>query len=421
MHMPILVDIIRSPFGKYHGGLSHVRADDLLALLLGALQHRNPWLNSSPTLTVQHLLVGCANQAGEDSRNIARLSSLLAGYPITTVATTFNQLCGSSAIALQHASALIQAGMADIVVVGGVENMSRSPLVQLPTQYQTTHHTEPINSVFGWRFSNPRFNTIAAGHYFFSMAETAEQLASQHGITQAEQNALTVNSHSKAVHAQKLPLFQQGIIPIQHAMGSCLQDECPRTGLTDGILQRLPKLHSILPKATLTAGTCSPFADGASVALLIAPHIATRLPTVSFPLPQTTLTSVCSTGVHPQQMGLGASNAITQLLHHQSLNPQAITCWELHEPFAATHALVCNRLQQHWQAPNINAWGGSLAFGAPMGAIGLRVLWSLAWQLHQQSTHQPNNQLPLIGVGGISVGMGHGIAFSLQTKPSIPH
>lgn len=416
MQNPILVDIIRSPFGKYHGGLSTVRADDLLAQLLVALQHRNPWLNSSPTLMVQHLLVGCANQAGEDSRNIARLSGLLAGYPVETVATTFNQLCGSSAIALQHATALIQAGMADMIVVGGVENMSRSPLVQLPTQYQPTNNTEPVRSVFGWRFSNPRFSTVAEGHYFYSMAETAEQLANQHNITQAEQNALTVDSHSKAVQAQKLPLFQQGIIPIQHPTGSCLQDECPRAGLTASTLQRLPKLHPTLPTATVTAGTCSPFADGASVALLIAPHMAAHLPVTHFPLQQTTLTGIHSTGVHPQQMGIGASTAIIQLLQQQQLTPPTITCWEFHEPFAATHALVCNALQQHWQAPNINTWGGSLAFGAPMGAIGLRVLWSVAWQLQQQNNHQPNNQPPLIGVGGISVGMGQGIAFSLQTK-----
>jgi acetyl-CoA acyltransferase len=417
MYTPILLDVIRSPFGKYHGGLSTVRADDLLSKLLVALQHRNPWLNSTPNLTVQHLLVGCANQAGEDSRNIARLSSLLAGYPIETVATTLNQLCGSSSMALQHATALIQAGMADIIVVGGVENMSRSPLVHLPLAYQTPHETNPISSVFGWRFSNPQFATIAEGRYFHSMAETAEALALQHSITPTIQTAISLQSHQRAIHAQQLPLFQQGIIPIQHTSGTCLQDECPRAGLTETSLQRLPKLHPTFPNASLTAGTCSPFADGAGVALLVAPHIATQLGSIKHPL-HLTLSGINSTGVHPQQMGLGASVAITKVLAQQQLTPENITCWELHEPFAATHALVCQALQQHWQAPNINTWGGSLALGAPMGTIGLRVLWHLAWQLQQQAILTPHKTL--LGVGGISIGMGQGTAFSLQTPSNKP-
>ena len=408
-HTPVLLDVIRSPFGKYHGGLSGVRADDLLAQLLGALQARNPWLNSTPMLRVEQVLVGCANQAGEDSRNIARLACLLAGFPIETVAVTLNQLCGSSAMALQQGVALIQANMADIVIIGGVETMSRSPLVQLPSPYVLTD--EPaVSSVFGWRFSNPRFQAeIADGRYFQSMAETAEGLAQRYGVSRHQQEVVTVASHQKAITASN-NLLERGIVPIQRpSLATLVADECPRPHLSQQTLARLPLLHPKAKNALLTAGTCSPFADGAGVALLVSPKIANKLKQMGVESPLNLAVSVVvSVGVSPEAMGLGGTVAIEKLMKQSALTTASVGCWELHEPFAVSHYLACQQLGLGWENPAVNAWGGSLAIGSPMGAIGLRVLCSLAWRLHQTKTPSA------IGVGGLSVGMGQGIAFSLK-------
>ncbi|MCS6267753.1 MAG: thiolase family protein [Vampirovibrio sp.] len=407
---PVLLDVIRSPFGKYYGGLSAVRADDLLAQLLVALQARNPWLNSTPEFRVEQVLVGCANQAGEDARNIARLSCLLAGFPIETVGVTVNQLCGSSAMALQQGVALLNAGMADIVIVGGVENMSRSPLVQLPPPYATEQ--APVSSVFGWRFSNPRFQSaIAEGRYFQSMAQTAEGLAQRFGVSRQLQEAVTLGSHQKAIATIESG-FKQGIVAIQRPETTdFLQDECPRAGLNEKMLARLPLLHSALSNAKLTAGTCSPYADGAGVALLVSPKVANqlRLEGIQSPL-GFEVAGFASVGVDPTEMGLGVGVAIEKLMQQSALTKANIDCWELHEPFAVSHYLACEALSLGWENPAVNAWGGSLALGSPMGAIGIRVLCALAWQLNQAQSPSA------MGVGGLSIGMGQGVAFSVRKQ-----
>lgn len=413
---PVLLDVIRSPFGKYHGGLSAVRADDLLAQLLVALQKRNPWLNSTPKLRVEQVLVGCANQAGEDARNIARLSCLLANFPIKTVGVTVNQLCGSSAMALQQGVALLNAGMADIVIVGGVESMSRSPLVQLPPPYAT--EKPPVSSVFGWRFSNPRFQVaIAEGRYFQSMAQTAEGLAQRFGVARQLQEAVTLGSHQKAITTLEKKV-EQGIVAVQRPeMADSLQDECPRAGLNEKMLARLPLLHSALENAKLTAGTCSPYADGAGVALLVSPKVANqlRLEGVQSPL-GFEVAGFASVGLDPTEMGLGVSVALEKLMQQSALTKANIDCWELHEPFAVSHYLACEALSLGvekglgWENPAVNAWGGSLAIGSPMGAIGIRLLCALAWRLNQTQSCSAT------GVGGLSIGMGQGVAFALR-KP----
>jgi acetyl-CoA acetyltransferase family protein len=386
-----------------------MRADDLLAHLLGALQTRNPWLNSTPTLQVEQVWVGCANQAGEDARNIARLACLLAGFPVETVGITVNQLCGSSAMALQQGLALIHAKMADIVIVGGVESMSRSPLVQLSPPYAT----EPaVSSVFGWRFSNPRFQAeIAEGRYFQSMAHTAEGLAQQYGVSRQLQEAVTVASHQKAIATAKSGVHQ-GIVPIVNPETvDCRQDECPRAGLTEKMLARLPLLHTEHETACLTAATCSPFADGASVALLVSPKIAKQLTLAGVTTPlHLEIAGFASVGVAPTEMGLGVSVAIQQLMGQATYATADVTCWELHEPFAVSHYLACQAIGLAWDSSSVNAWGGSLALGSPMGAIGLRVLCALAWRLQQSQIASA------IGVGGLSVGMGQGTAFFVKKE-----
>ena len=413
---PVLLDVIRSPFGKYHGGLSTVRADDLLAQLLVALQKRNPWLNSTSKLRVEQVLVGCANQAGEDARNIARLSCLLAGFPIETVGVTVNQLCGSSAMALQQGVALLNAGMTDIVIVGGVENMSRSPLVQLPPPYATKQ--APVSSVFGWRFSNPRFQAaIAEGRYFQSMAQTAEGLAQRFGVSRQLQEAVTLGSHQKAITTIEKKV-EQGIVAVQRPeMADSLQDECPRAGLNEKMLARLPLLHSALENAKLTAGTCSPYADGAGVALLVSPKVANQLRLEGGQSPLGfEVAGFASIGVEPTEMGLGVGVAIEKLMQQSALTNANVDSWELHEPFAVSHYLACEALSLGvekglgWENPAVNAWGGSLAIGSPMGAIGIRLLCALAWRLNQTQSCSAT------GVGGLSIGMGQGVAFALR-KP----
>jgi acetyl-CoA acetyltransferase family protein len=404
--------------GKYHGGLAGVRADDLLAQLLVALQARNPWLNSTPSFNVAQVLVGCANQAGEDSRNMARLACLLANFPVETVGVTVNQLCGSSAMALQQGVALINAGMANVVIVGGVEAMSRSPLVQLPPPYGSREQP-PVSSVFGWRFSNPRFQAeVAEGQYFQSMAETAEGLAHRFGVSRAVQEAVTVQSHHKAIAATSSGV-EQGVVPIKRPdKADFLQDECPRVGVRETVLSRLPLLHTAAKHATLTAATCSPYADGAGVAVLVSATIAKQLQREGVASPMALeLSGVASVGVNPTEMGLGVHVASEKLIQQLGLTRAEIHAWELHEPFAVSHYLACQALGLDWQHTAVNAWGGSLAIGSPMGAIGIRVLCALAWRLENDTKSQPNSCL--LGIGGLSVGMGQGVAVALRKRSNL--
>jgi 3-oxoadipyl-CoA thiolase len=386
---------VRTPVGKYAGSLSSVRTDDLAAIPLRAILERNPSLEPGK---IDDVMIGCANQAGEDNRNIARMALLLAGIPHTVPGVTINRLCGSGMDAVAYAARAIWSGEADIIIAGGVESMSRSPYVMAKPSEGFSRSPEIFDTTLGWRFVNPAFKRM---YGIDSMMETAENIASEFKISRSEQDEFALSSQHKAAAAQNEKLFDEEIIPvITDGPGgekiTVTRDEHPRSTSIEKLSALKPL---VIDKGTVTAGNSSGINDGAA-ALLIASGRAVKKSNLT---PIAVIRGAAAAGVPPRIMGIGPVLATQNLLKRLNISINDIDLIELNEAFAA-QALGCMKeLGIDRKDQRVNRRGGAIALGHPLGMSGARLITTAAWQLQHQGYKKALCTM-CIGVGqGISI------------------
>lgn len=396
---PVLLSAKRTPIGKFRGAYLRTRADELSESLL-----RDAWqalpAEAQPALT--EVVLGCANQAGEDCRNVARQSSLLAGLPPVVAAVTLNRLCGSGLSAVAYAMQGVASGMGQLYFVGGLEHMSRSPLAYLPTVAEEKAKLE--DTTFGWRFSNPRFEALG---YKVQHTQQAELLARQQGITRQQQNVYALASHHKACQAWERGDFKAECLPIEES--ALRQDETPRANLSAAALARLKPLQAdVIEGASITAATASPFSDGAALLTVAKAKWAT-----SYPLPVLAcIRGFAMVGTSPQEQGMAGVLASDTLLKAHGLSAPLLDAIEWHDNFAATSLASMQALGLDPETPSWNAWGGALALGAPMGMASARLVVTLAHRL--QALKQAGQLQSGLGLAALSIGMGQGMALLLE-------
>jgi len=374
---PYIIDGVRSPIGAFGGALRDVRADDLAAHSLSALLAKNPSLDPA---AVADVLLGCANQAGEDNRNVARMASLLAGLPTSVPAETINRLCASGLSAIQHAARAMTHGDGDVFIAGGVEHMTRGPYVMSKSGRAYGTDSQLYDSSFGWRFINPKMRD---SYGVDAMGETAENLVDQYGISRADQDAFALWSQQKTAAAQAAGRFAEEIAPVSIAQrkGEALvvsQDEFPKPGTT---LEALSALRPAFRKdGTVTAGNASGLNDG-SAAVLLATAQGIKDHNLA-PLARVVAGGVA--GVEPRTMGIGPVPATQKALAKAGLSLKDIDVIELNEAFAA-QALACTRaLGLDDRDDRINPNGGAIALGHPLGMSGARIALAAARELHRR-------------------------------------
>jgi 3-oxoadipyl-CoA thiolase len=390
----VIVDAIRSPIGKYGGLLSYIRPDDLLALLLKKIVERNN-LNAG---LIDDVYIGCTNQAGEDNRNIARMSVILAGFPETVPGTTVNRLCGSGLEAINIAASMIKSGIGDVYIAGGVESMSRAPFV-IPKSTQAFQRDIKIfDTTIGWRFINPNW---PKQYPPYSMGETAENLAEMYGISRIEQDEFALNSHMKAVRAQKEGKFKDEIVPVEVTMPNgeikvCDKDEGPRE---DTSLEKLSKLKPVFKKdGTVTAGNSSGINDGASVLLLMSREKAEEFGFKPF----LRIVSWATAGVNPNIMGIGPVPSTKKLLTRIGIKLDDIELIELNEAFAAQVLACLREFKINPDDSRLNPNGGAIALGHPLGCSGARITTTLFHEFKRRNVRY--------ALATMCIGVGQGIA-----------
>lgn len=394
-----IIDAIRTPFGRYAGGLAPVRTDDLGALPIKALIERNPSVEWNQ---VDDVIYGCANQAGEDNRNVGRMSALLAGLPYQVPATTVNRLCGSSLDAVAMAARAIKSGEADLIIAGGVESMSRAPFVmgKPETAYGRSQKIE--DTTMGWRFINPKLKELYGVE---TMPQTAENVAEQFNINRADQDQFALGSQQKTAVAQAKGFFDKEIIPvtIPQRKGEPVviaQDEHPRASTT---LEGLTKLKPVVKSdGTVTAGNASGINDGAA-ALLIASEEAVEKYALQ---PRAKIIGATVVGVEPRIMGYGPAPAIKKLLGQTDLSLEQMDVIELNEAFAAQALAVTRDLGLADDDARVNPNGGAIAIGHPLGASGARLVTTALNQLEQTDGKY--------ALCSMCIGVGQGIALIIE-------
>lgn len=370
-----ICDAIRTPFGRYAGALSSVRPDDLGAVPLKALMARNPEVDWAALADV---LFGCANQAGEDNRNVARMSLLLAGLPLEVPGATINRLCGSGMDAVGSAARAIKSGEAQLMIAGGVESMSRAPFVMPKAETAFSRSNAVHDTTIGWRFVNKRMKEL---HGVDSMPETAENVAGQFGIEREAQDRMALASQLKAVTAQQSGFFDAEITPVEIAQkkGDPLvvaKDEHPR----ETSLEALAKLKGVVrPDGTVTAGNASGVNDGAC-ALLLASEAAASKHGLT---PRARVVGMATAGVAPRIMGMGPAPATRKVLALTGLMLEQMDVIELNEAFAAQGLAVLRDLGLADDDARVNPNGGAIALGHPLGASGARLVTTAVNQLHR--------------------------------------
>ncbi|KAF1716337.1 3-oxoadipyl-CoA thiolase [Pseudoxanthomonas yeongjuensis] len=398
MNRAYLVDATRTPFGRYGGALAGVRCDDLAALPLIALRQRHPALDWT---ALDEVILGCANQSGEDNRNVARMAALLSGLPETVPAVTVNRLCASGLEAIGQGARAIACGEADLIVAGGVESMTRAPYVMAKAGNGFDRDQQLADTTLGWRFVNPR---MQAGFGVDSMTRTAENLAREHGIARADQDAYALRSQQRAAHARRQGWFDEEIVPVSIAQetGSIdfEHDEQPRP---DTDLERLASLKPLLGADTsITAGNASAINDGAAAVLLASQE---ALETHGLE-PLARIIGMASAGVAPRLMGIGPVPAIHKLLARTGLDLADFDRIEINEAFAA-QVLACTRaLGLADDAAQVNANGGAIALGHPLGASGARLAMTAAYALRRHGQRR--------ALVSLCVGVGQGVALALE-------
>lgn len=393
-----IVDAIRTPFGRYAGGLATIRADDLGAVPIKALMERNPSVNWE---LVDDVIYGCANQAGEDNRNIGRMSALLAGVPYQVPATTVNRLCGSSLDAIAMAARAIKAGEADLIIAGGVESMSRAPLVMGKAETAFGRAQKLEDTTMGWRFINPKLKELYGVE---TMPQTAENVAEQFNINRADQDQFALSSQQRTADAQARGFFEQEIIPvtIPQRKGEPVviaQDEHPRATT----LEALTKLKPVVKAdGTVTAGNASGINDGAAALLIASDEAITQYGLKA----RAKIIGATTVGVEPRIMGFGPAPAIKKLLAQTGLTLEQMDVIELNEAFAAQALAVTRDLGIADGSTQVNPNGGAIALGHPLGASGARLVTTAL------------NQLEATGgtyaLCSMCIGVGQGIALIIQ-------
>ncbi|HNY83585.1 MAG TPA: acetyl-CoA C-acyltransferase [Anaerolineaceae bacterium] len=395
MREAVIIDSIRTPIGNLNGALSSIRADDLAALVIKAIVERN----HLDTSLIEEVYMGCANQAGEDNRNVARMASLLAGLPVELPALTVNRLCASGLAAVNLAVRSIKSGEGDVFIAGGVENMSRSPYVLAKTN--ATGNLTAYDTTLGWRFVNPR---MEAEYGVDPMGVTAENIADQTGIPREAQDAFALASHQRAIAAQDNGIFADEILPvlIPQRKGDPLRfdtDERPRR---DTSLESLARLKPAFKSGgSVTAGNSSGLNDGAAALLIMERDTALGLGYK----PLVRVIASAATGVEPRVMGLGPVTATQKALRRAGLTTDDLGLIEINEAFAVQSLAVIDKLQLNPEIVNVN--GGAVALGHPLGCSGARILTTL---LHEMARRAPTAKRPFYGLATLCVGVGQGEA-----------
>ncbi|WP_336935906.1 3-oxoadipyl-CoA thiolase [Acinetobacter soli] len=394
-----IVDAIRTPFGRYAGGLAAVRADDLGAIPIAALIERNPSVNWAQ---VDDVIYGCANQAGEDNRNVGRMSALLAGLPVEVPATTVNRLCGSSLDAIAMAARAIKAGEAHLIIAGGVESMSRAPYVMGKSEGAFGRTQKIEDTTMGWRFINPK---LKAMYGVDTMPQTAENVAEQFGIQREDQDQFAYTSQQRTAAAQARGYFAKEIVPvtIPQRKGEPVviaTDEHPRASTT---LEGLAKLKGVVkPEGSVTAGNASGINDGAAAVLIASDEAVAQYQLKA----RAKIIASTTVGIEPRIMGFAPAPAIKKLLKQANLTLDQMDVIELNEAFAA-QALACTRdLGLADDDARVNPNGGAIALGHPLGASGARLVTTALNQLEQSGGKY--------ALCSMCIGVGQGIALIIE-------
>ncbi|MDQ9948502.1 MULTISPECIES: 3-oxoadipyl-CoA thiolase [Acinetobacter] len=394
-----IIDAIRTPFGRYAGGLAPVRADDLGAVPIKALMQRNPNVDWEQ---VDDVIYGCANQAGEDNRNVGRMSALLAGLPYQVPATTINRLCGSSLDAIAIAARAIKAGEANLVIAGGVESMSRAPYVMGKSDSAFGRSQKIEDTTMGWRFINPKLKEL---YGVDTMPQTAENVAEQFNVNRADQDQFALVSQQRTASAQAKGFFSKEIVAVEipQRKGDAVvidTDEHPRTSTT---LEALSKLKPVVKaEGTVTAGNASGINDGAA-ALLIASDEAVQAYNLK---PRAKIIASTAVGVEPRIMGFAPAPAIKKLLKQANLTLDQMDVIELNEAFAAQALAVTRDLGLPDDSNKVNPNGGAIALGHPLGASGARLVTTALNQLEQTGGRY--------ALCSMCIGVGQGITLIIE-------
>ncbi|WP_104655278.1 3-oxoadipyl-CoA thiolase [Ralstonia insidiosa] len=398
MTQAFICDAIRTPIGRYGGSLSAVRADDLGAVPLKALMARNPQVDWS---AIDDVIFGCANQAGEDNRNVARMSSLLAGLPESVPGSTINRLCGSGMDATGTAARAIRAGETSLMIAGGVESMSRAPFVMGKAASAFSRDAAIYDTTIGWRFINP---LMKAQYGVDSMPETAENVATDYNVNREDQDRFALRSQANAARAQEDGTLAQEItaVTIPQKKGDAIvvsRDEHPRATT----MEALAKLKGVVrPDGTVTAGNASGVNDGACALLLANEESAKRFGLT----PRARIVGMATAGVPPRVMGIGPAPASQKLLKQLGLTIDQMDVIELNEAFAAQGLAVTRQLGLRDDDPRVNPNGGAIALGHPLGMSGARLVTTAMYQLHRTGGRY--------ALCTMCIGVGQGIALVIE-------
>lgn len=394
-----ICDAVRTPIGRYGGALASVRADDLAALPLVALMERNPSVDWSK---VDDLIYGCANQAGEDNRNVGRMAALLAGLPVGVPGTTVNRLCGSGMDAVGMAARAIRAGDCDMVIAGGVESMTRAPFVMPKADAAFSRANAVYDTTIGWRFPNPKMKRIYGNH---SMPETADNVAEDYRISREDQDAFAARSQGRWAAAQDAGVFADEIVPVHvpQKKGDPVvvdRDEHPRLGTTVEKLARLKGVNG--PDLSVTAGNASGVNDGAGALVLASQKMAAAQGLT----PRARVVAMAAAGVEPRVMGVGPAPAVRKVLARAGMTLDQMDVIELNEAFAAQALAVLRDLGLADDAPHVNPNGGAIALGHPLGMSGARLVMTAMYQLHRGGGR--------FALCTMCIGVGQGIAMIIE-------
>jgi 3-oxoadipyl-CoA thiolase len=394
-----ICDAVRTPIGRYGGILANIRADDLGAVPMKALLARNPGLD--PAL-IEEVFYGCANQSGEDNRNVARMSLLLAGVPHTVPGVTLNRLCASGLEAVGAAARAIRADEMSISIAGGVESMTRAPFVMGKSDGAFGRSQKLEDTTMGWRFVNPALDALYGTE---TMPRTGENVAQDYGISRADQDAFALRSQQRAAAAQASGFFAEEIIPVTvpgKKRGEAIDvsvDEHPRA---DTSIETLTKLRALFPDGTVTAGNASGINDGAA-AMIVASEAAAKANGLT---PRARILGMASIGVEPRVMGIGPLPATQKLLERLGLSIGDFDAIELNEAFASQGIAVMRGLGLDDDAAHVNPNGGAIALGHPLGMSGARIAMTLVHQLEKTGGKR--------GIATLCIGVGMGLALAVE-------
>ena len=393
-----ICDAVRTPFGRYGGALSGIRTDDLAALSIKALMERNPKVDWS---AIDDVIMGCANQAGEDNRNVARMALLLAGLPVSVPGSTLNRLCGSGMDAVGSAARAIKCGETALMIAGGVESMSRAPFVMPKADAAFSRTNAIYDTTIGWRFINAKMKAL---YGVDQMPETAENVAEDYKISRADQDAFALRSQQRAVAAQAAGRFNDEIVPVTLAQkkGDPVvvgKDEHPR----ETSLDSLAKLKPIVRESgSVTAGNASGVNDGSCALLIANADIAKRFGLV----PKVRIVAMATAGLAPRIMGMGPVPATLKVLALAGMSLAQMDVIELNEAFAAQGLAVMRELGLPDDAAHVNPNGGAIALGHPLGASGARLITTAMYELHRRKGR--------FALCTMCIGVGQGIAIIIE-------